>query len=291
MVKSLPTRDAIAAQLQALSRAKGTPVTAREYHKYPERLCSVWSITHTIFRQPWNGVLTECGIRVRDYRSPEQIVDYTLDFYHREGRWPQSRAYKRPCSHWVVCKVFRGAENAVAEAVQRAQRKLAALTADGISLAEYLAERFITSRPQRLPATPPLKAVDTVTYGAPIPYPLFPFAPQSENDVLVLFGILLGAGHLRHKFIIESVRPGRFPDCKAKEWSRARRGYVDVWIEFEVQSADYYAHGHLDREHPCDYLVCWENNWPKNRPRPAATILALQEVVQDLARAPAHSAR
>jgi hypothetical protein len=148
MGKSLPTRAETAAQLQALSRTKGTPVTAREYQKYPERLCSVWSITATIFRQPWNGVLTACGIRVRDYCSPEQIVDYALDFYHREGRWPKARDYKKPCSHWVVCQVFRGAENAVAEVDRRAQRTLAALMADGMSPAEYLAEQFISAPPR-----------------------------------------------------------------------------------------------------------------------------------------------
>jgi hypothetical protein len=188
----------------------------------------------------------------------------------------------------VVCKVFRGAENAVAEAVQRAQRKQAELTANSIPVSEYLAERFITSRPQPLPAPTPLKEVATVTYGKPIPYALFPFAPQSENDVQALFFLLVGEGRLRHKFFFESIRPGRFPDAKAKEWSKVRRGYVDVWIEFELRSINYVTHGHLDRDHPCDYIVCWENNWSKTRLRPTATILALQEVVWELARASAH---
>jgi hypothetical protein len=288
MVNAQPTRAEIAAQLRALSRAKGAPVTVREYRQYPERLGSVAAIVATSFGQPWNEVLTACGIVVRDYRSAEQIVDYTLDFYHRPGRWPKARDFRRPCSHFVVGKVFRGAENAMAEAGQRGQRKLAELTANRIPLAEYLAERFITSRPQPLPAPMPLKEVATVTYGQPIPYALLPFAPPSENDVLALFCLRVGEGRLRHQCIFESRRSGRFPDAKAKEWNRARRGYVAGWIEFELRSLDSVTHGHLDRDHPCDEIVCWQNNWPQTRPRPTATILALQEVGGELGRASAH---
>jgi hypothetical protein len=89
-------------------------VTVREYGKYAGRLCSVASIVETIFGQPWDGVLTACGIVVRDYQSAEQIVGYTLNFYRRQGRWPKAQDFRRPCSHSAVGKVFRGSENAVA---------------------------------------------------------------------------------------------------------------------------------------------------------------------------------
>jgi len=163
MVKAPPTRAEMAAHLRALSRAQGAPVMVRESSQDPERLGSGAAIVATSLGQPWNEVLTACGIGVRDDRRAEPIVDSTLDFSQRPGRWPTARDFRRPGRHVVGGTVFRGAENAVAEAGQRGQRQLAELTANRSPLAEDLAERFITSRPQPLPAPRPLKAVATVT--------------------------------------------------------------------------------------------------------------------------------
>jgi hypothetical protein len=88
--------------------------------------------------------------------------------------------------------------------------------------------------------------------------------------VLALFHILIGAGKPRHKFIVESVRPGRFPDCKAKEYVRSLHAYIDVWIEFDLHSTDFLKHGHGNSVNRCDYIVCWHDNWPPDQPRPAA---------------------
>jgi hypothetical protein len=81
MARTMPSREAVSQQPREFSRAKGMAITAREYASHPERLCLVASVVDTIFGQPWNDVLTACGIVVRDYQSAEQIVDYTLDFY------------------------------------------------------------------------------------------------------------------------------------------------------------------------------------------------------------------
>lgn len=38
-----PTREAIAPRLRALSHAKGGPITEKEWHRHPERLCTATS--------------------------------------------------------------------------------------------------------------------------------------------------------------------------------------------------------------------------------------------------------
>jgi hypothetical protein len=138
-------------------------ITAREYASHPERLCSVDTVANRLFHKSWHGVLTECGIMVRDYKSPEQIVAYTLAFYHREGRWPQARDFKKPCSHYIVRKVFQDSENAVATANQLAKEKLQMLEAEGIALAGFLAQTLITATPQPLPSTSLVKPGEVAT--------------------------------------------------------------------------------------------------------------------------------
>jgi hypothetical protein len=283
MARTMPSREAVSQQIREFSRTKGMAITAREYASHPERLCSVDTVANRLFHKSWNGVLTECGIMVRDYKSPEQIIAYILTFYCQERRWPQVRDFKKPCSHSVVRKVLRSSENAVATAVQLAQEKLRVLEAEGIPLADFLARMLITATPQPVPSASPMKLAEALIVGRPTGYEFFPFAPQWENDVLALFHILVGAGKLPHKFIIESVRPGRFPDCKAKEYVRSRGGYIDVRIEFELRSADFLKHGHENSANRCDYIICWQDNWPKDGPRPAAQILPLQDVLAVIA--------
>jgi hypothetical protein len=80
--------------------------------------------------------------------------------------------------------------------------------------------------------------------GAPLDY-----APSNELGVVFLFS------HLARKFglRVERVQPG-FPDCVAyKDGKRVR-------MEFEFKSKNFKTHGHYDRR--CDWIVCWEHNWP-----------------------------
>src|SRR6266545_3816880 len=267
MARTMPSREQICQHLRELSKTKGMAVTSREYAAHPERLCSLNTVER-VFGKRWNGVLAECGITVRDYDDPDQIVGYILAFYAREQRWPKARDFKTPCSYWVVHKVFGSSDNAVAAAVKLDKEKLKALEANGILLVDFLAQMLITLTPKPLPSTLPVKTGDVPSYGRPTSYELFPFAPQWESNVVALFFTLLGDRKLKHKFFTESVRPGRFPDCKAKEYVRSLQGYIDVWIEFEFRSYDFFKHGHVHSAHRCDYIVCWQNNWPNDVPGP-----------------------
>jgi predicted RNA binding protein YcfA (HicA-like mRNA interferase family) len=277
MANPQPTREAIATHLRTFSHEKSSPITEKEWNRHPERLCTGTSVRRLFQQSSWHDVLRDCGITPRDPSSPAYVAHWILAFYAQQRRWPIRRDFKRPCSHWVIKRVFREADNAVAAAVQ-AKDMLKTLEAQGIVLAEYLTSHFITVRPQPLPSTAPIPA-SAIIYGAPIPYDLFRFAPQFENDVLVLFGTLLGSGKLKPRFLIESVNPNRFPDCKALRYVPGRKGYVDTWIEFEVRSYDFFHHGHTTREEGCDYIVCWEDNWPSDRPRPKPQIPALSEYI------------
>ena len=93
-------------------------------------------------------------------------------------------------------------------------------------------------------------------YGEPINFRGFRHAPINEQGVVFLFGMVsreLG-------FFIEAVQQG-FPDCEGKYlhdkqkniWARAR-------IEFEYKASNFQKHGHDASK--CDFIVCWEDDWP-----------------------------
>lgn len=79
------------------------------------------------------------------------------------------------------------------------------------------------------------------------------YAPRNELGVVFLFSHI--AKRLRLK--IEQIRP-QYPDCIAYQKSGGRE--KQVRIEFEYRSRNFYAHQHKAKH--CDWLVCWEHNWP-----------------------------
>jgi len=275
MAKSPPSLEAIAAQVRAFSSTKGGPITEREWNRHPERLCSGTAVRRLFQRSSWHDVLRDCGVTPHDPRSSAYVAHWVLAYHAERHRWPQKRDFHRPCGYWLVKKVFHEADNAVAAAVQHAKDLLKTLEAQGVGLAEYLANHFITVTPRRLPSTAPV-AASARLYGAPTGYRWFPYAPTCENGVLVLFGMLVRDGRLKPEFLVESVSAHVSPDSMVKRYVPGRQGYIDESIEFKLRSADYRA----GRDKPCDYLVCWEDNWPVGVPRPTAHILSLAEVIR-----------
>lgn len=85
--------------------------------------------------------------------------------------------------------------------------------------------------------------------------PLY-YAPGSELGVVFLFSDYIK----RHRIRVEEIRP-QFPDCLAfhKTGGKDRR----INIEFELKSRAF--KGHRRRSKKCNWLVCWEDNWP-NKP-------------------------
>jgi len=79
------------------------------------------------------------------------------------------------------------------------------------------------------------------------------YAPRNELGVVFLFSHI--ARRLRLK--IEQIRP-QYPDCIA--FQKTGNGEKEVRIEFEYKSRNFYAHQHKAKH--CDWLVCWEHNWP-----------------------------
>ena len=82
----------------------------------------------------------------------------------------------------------------------------------------------------------------------------FEFAPSSEQEVVVLFGLLLPK--LPVRLLINEVRE-KFPDCDA--WVLDENGQRKrLRIEFELRASNFLAHKH-DTE-GCDLIVCWEDD-------------------------------
>lgn len=87
-----------------------------------------------------------------------------------------------------------------------------------------------------------------VLHGATLQY-----APANELGVVYLF-----ADYARkHRLHVEVMRPG-FPDCIA--YQKTHRGEKEVKIEFEFRAKNFLTHRHPHKK--CDWIVCWENNWP-----------------------------
>jgi len=87
--------------------------------------------------------------------------------------------------------------------------------------------------------------------GAPLLY-----APKNELGVVFLFSHLAKKKRLK----VEQIRP-QFPDCIAVE----PRG-KSIKIEFEFQSKKFLHHPRKDWG-KCDWIVCWEHNWPEKPKR------------------------
>jgi hypothetical protein len=81
--------------------------------------------------------------------------------------------------------------------------------------------------------------------------PRMRYAPTSEQEVVILFALLLP--HLPYRFEIDEVHT-EFPDCLA--WRIDDDGKETlVRMEFELYASHFYAHGHPCNG--CDYIVCW----------------------------------
>jgi hypothetical protein len=77
------------------------------------------------------------------------------------------------------------------------------------------------------------------------------FEPQNELGVVFLFASLTKRLGLSS---VEMIRP-TYPDCIA--FQRTGKGEKRVRIEFEYKSRNF----KHDPSH-CDWIVCWEDNWP-----------------------------
>lgn len=78
------------------------------------------------------------------------------------------------------------------------------------------------------------------------------YAPDNEQGVVFLFARMYSKLGVRE---VESIQGG-FPDCTAVD-SHSKK----IRIEFEYRSRNFRrGKGHDARK--CDWIVCWEHNWP-----------------------------
>jgi len=99
-----------------------------------------------------------------------------------------------------------------------------------------------------LPATERKRSI----VGDPLNFEGIIYGPLNENGVIFLFSKV----HNRLGINIEAIQPG-FPDAKGRR--KVRKGWEDIWIEFEFKSSQFKVHGHDPKE--CDAIVCWEHDW------------------------------
>lgn len=76
------------------------------------------------------------------------------------------------------------------------------------------------------------------------------YAPANEQGVVYLFSHL---ARRKYGLRVERVQAG-FPDCIAYQGEKL------IKIEFEFKSKNFKTHHHPVKG--CDWIVCWEHNWP-----------------------------
>lgn len=79
------------------------------------------------------------------------------------------------------------------------------------------------------------------------------YAPENEMGVVFLFSHLAKRWRLR----VEEIKTG-FPDCIV--YQKAHGKEKRIAIEFEFKSKNFDIHRHSAKK--CDWIVCWEHNWP-----------------------------
>jgi hypothetical protein len=79
------------------------------------------------------------------------------------------------------------------------------------------------------------------------------YAPENELDVVFLFAYLAKRWRLK----IDEIKSG-YPDCIAYQKTHGKEKRIR--IEFEFKSKSFKSHRH--RAQDCDWIVCWEHNWP-----------------------------
>lgn len=93
-----------------------------------------------------------------------------------------------------------------------------------------------------------IKSQSEVIEGAPLRY-----APENELGVVFLFAHLARKWRVR----IDAIR-SHYPDCIAYQKIQGKEKRIR--IEFEYQSKNFKTHRHDSAK--CDWIVCWEHNWP-----------------------------
>lgn len=77
------------------------------------------------------------------------------------------------------------------------------------------------------------------------------YAPLNENGVIYLFAKL----QEKLGIIVEGIQ-ATYPDAKGRR--KTKKGWEEVWIEFEYYSSNFKQHGHDPKE--CDIIVRWEHD-------------------------------
>jgi len=93
-------------------------------------------------------------------------------------------------------------------------------------------------------------------YGEEINFRSLRHAPTNELEVIFLFALVskeLG-------FNVEAIHAG-YPDCEAKFKVPKKNLLKKVLLEFEFKASNFREHAHDPAR--CDYIVCWENDWPE----------------------------
>lgn len=90
--------------------------------------------------------------------------------------------------------------------------------------------------------------------GDPINFEGLMYGPLNESGVIFLFSKI--HDKLNPPISIEAVQAA-YPDAKGRR--KTRKGWEDVWIEFEYKSSYFKVHKHDPKE--CDIIVCWEHDW------------------------------
>jgi hypothetical protein len=108
-------------------------------------------------------------------------------------------------------------------------------------------------------------------YGGHLHFGNLVYEPSNEQGVVFLFGMI----SKRLGFSVEGIGI-EYPDCEAKRnIGKGRQQHVRIEFEYRSRDFDHDPKG-------CDLIVCWEDNWGKNCPKPVIELKKEIKALRDL---------
>lgn len=221
----------------------------------------------------WQAALRAAGCHARPHNAPvptAQLLDDwgnvaaslrripTVHEYHLHGHYTEGTFSHRFGSWSRVPTAFRAHAKKSSKSARKWKRVL-----KHIDSTPPRKRRLSRTRPairnRRMSAAAQSHPYPLPSRAASAPATLNPlsplcFAPANEQGVIILFGKLAE----RLGFLILALQTP-FPDCTALRRTPSGNWEI-VTIEFEFESKNFCYHRHDPAG--CDFIVCWEHNWP-----------------------------
>jgi len=225
----------------------------------------------------WNELCVAAGITSKQIEPvPDEVYhDRLRSVIQALGRYPRTYERKKfglnfQKSRWPTLNAFiqHAIENGVIQPITTSvKHDVLPTTMDSSSRESSVAAPTHKRPSAKGHSTPPIPQRTRRVKWLRTDVAGFPYAPHDELGVVSLFAILCGQGRLPWEILELSGGKGIDAVC----WDRDDKREVRVELKHTLSRSSW-NHSFDD----LDYVVCWENRWRDNCPKP---VIELREIV------------